>query len=382
MLRAMEAAADVLVVGGGVVGLACAAALAREGRSVALVERHAGPGRETSSRNSGVVHAGLYYPPGSRKALLCAEGRERLYARCEALGIPHRRTGKLVVATNERERGSLESIAERARANGAGAIHLIDAKELAAREPLLRSVAALVSPESGIVDAHSLVASLASECRSLGVALAFRTTLEALSRSTSGWRAEVVDPDARRTTLEAEVVVDSAGLECDRVASLAGLDVDALGVRIAPCKGDYFALHESAPRPTTPLVYPVPDGPGLGIHLTTDLAGQRLAGPDATYVDAPSYEVDEGKRSVFAESIRRYLPGLRDEHLAPAYAGVRPKLAGGSGLGKDFVVEECSPHGAPGFVLLAGIESPGLTASLALGARVAEIVRGRQITRS
>jgi L-2-hydroxyglutarate oxidase LhgO len=373
--RVSELSTEVLVVGGGVIGVACAAALARLGHEVVLVERHARFGEETTSRNSGVIHAGLYYPTGSLKATLCVEGRALLYARCVAREISHRKTGKLVLAVTDEQNATLDAIAARARDNGAGDIRLMEGNTLRGLDPELFATLALYSPESGVVDVSALVEDLAHEARAFGAVTLMRTRVVGIEGDARP-RVRLDTPDGL-TEIAPRVVIDAAGLDADRIAALAGIDIDAVGLRIAPCKGEYFRLTADAPRPKHALVYPVPAGAGLGIHLTTDLGGQMHAGPDATFVRSPEYDVDETKRALFAERVRTYLPRLRDEHLEPAYAGVRPKLRGGEGLGRDFVIEDASAYGMPWLVLLVGIESPGITAALAIAERVAGIAIAR-----
>jgi L-2-hydroxyglutarate oxidase LhgO len=366
---------QVAIIGAGVVGLACGAELARSGCGVVVLERHARPAHETSSRNSGVLHAGIYYPEGSLKALCCVEGRDLLYERCARLGIPHRRIGKLIVAADPGELGALDQIRTRAVANGAGGISALDAREVAQREPRVRALAALWSPNSGIVDAHALADSFQAELEAAGGEVAFRTEVLALQPAGSGWRIETRGPDGERFGLEVGSVVNSAGLECDRVAALAGVDVDALGWRLRPCKGDYFAAAPGLGALTRHLVYPVPAGGGLGIHVTVDLGGRYRLGPDAEYVERPSYAVDPAKAERFAASVARWLPEIRPEHLSPEMAGVRPKLQGPGEPFRDFVIADGAAAGAPGTVHLIGIESPGLTAAPALARRVARLVR-------
>lgn len=370
----MERDADVVVVGGGVVGLAAAAALARAGRSVLLVERHGALAQETTTRNSEVVHAGLYYPEGSLKARLCVAGREALYARCADRGIPHRKLGKLVVATQESELGVLETLQRRGTANGAPGLRLVGADEVARREPCVRAVAALESPETGIVDGHALCMSLAAEIEARDGLLVLHTEVRGIESVSGGYRVETREADGGAAAVHCAAVVNAAGLAADAVAALPGLDVDACGYRQHPCKGDYFALAPGAPLRVARLVYPVPAGAGLGVHATLDLGGRIRFGPDATYVDRVEYGVDPAKAEAFAAAASRYLPGLRAEWLAPDYAGVRPKLAGPGEAFRDFVVAEESDAGLPGFVNLVGIESPGLTAALAIGDRVAELL--------
>ena len=339
-----------------------------------VLERNPGIGREITSRNSEVVHAGIYYPPGSLKATLCCEGRERLYARCIRLSLPHRRLGKWIVAGDAGEVPALEVLLERGRANGVPGLRLVEGASLRRSEPQVAVVAALESPETGIVDGAALCLSLAAELEALEGVIALRTEVVGIERRTHGYRLVCVGDDGERGELDCGAVVNAAGLAGDRVAALAGLDVDALGYRIRPCKGDYFALTPGAPVRLSRLVYPLPSGPGLGIHATLDLAGRIRFGPDAEFVDAPRYDVDPSKARAFASAIRCYLPSVRAEWLTPDQAGVRPRLAGPGEASADFVLAEESEAGLPGFVDLIGIESPGLTAALAIGERVARLL--------
>jgi len=364
----------VLVVGAGVVGLAAAAALARRGRSVLVLERHAAIARETTSRNSEVIHAGLYYPEGSLKATLCVEGREALYARCASHGIPHRELGKLVVATAADELGALEALCARGTANGAPGLQLIDADAVRAREPAVEAVAGLLSPRTGIVDAHALTLSYAAEAEAGGASVLLRNRVVDIGPRGDRYTVVAEDAEGERSEVACAAVVNAAGLEADRIAALVGLDVDAIGYRIHPCKGDYFSLAPGAPYEFNGLVYPLHGAAGLGVHVTLDLAGRVRLGPDTEYVAAPHYAIDAGKGARFAEAAGRYLPGLRAEWLSPDYAGVRPKLAGPGEPFRDFVVQEESARGLPGFVNLVGIESPGLTAAGAIADMVAQLI--------
>lgn len=371
----MQPDVDVVVVGAGVVGLASAAGLARAGRSVLVLERHAGIAQEGTSRNSEVVHAGLYYPEGSLKARLCVAGREALYRRCAALGIPHRRIGKLVVASSPGELEDLERLRLRGTANGAPGLEILGPAQLRAREPALRALAALHSPGTGIVDAVAFARSYAAEAEAHGALFAMRTEVLAIDRSPDGYRVEARDPGAEVSRVRAVAVVNAAGLAADAIAERAGLDVDARGYRLHPCKGDYFALIPGAPLRISQLLYPLPSGAGLGVHATIDLGGRVRFGPDAEYVHRPRYDVDPAKAQRFAERVRRYLPVLEAGWLVPDYAGVRPKLAGPGESFRDFVVAEESAAGLPGFVDCIGIESPGLTAAPAIADRVVELLR-------
>jgi D-amino-acid oxidase len=365
---------DVLVVGAGIVGLAVGAALARRGRSVLVLERREAIARETTSRNSEVIHAGLYYPEGSLKAVCCVEGREAVYARCERLRLPHRATGKIVVATSADELPRLEALARQAERNGVPGIRFLDAAELRAREPHVRALAGFLSPRTGIVDAHALALSYAAEGEAHGMEIALHTEVCGLERSGDAWRVGARGAGGELGGALAGAVVNAAGLDADRVAALAGIDVDAAGYRLHPCKGDYFALAPGAPLRFAGLVYPLHGQAGLGVHVTLDLGGRVRFGPDTEYVAAPRYDVDASKAAAFAAAAGRYLPELRAEWLAPDYAGVRPKLAGPGVPFRDFVIAEESPRGLPGLVSLVGIESPGLTAAPAIAERVAALL--------
>lgn len=363
-----------VVIGAGVIGLACAAVLARRGHTVAIVERNRRVGQETSARNSGVIHAGLYYPTGSLKARLCVAGRERLYARCERHALPHRRCGKVVVAIDAAEAAQLETIYHRALANQAGDVRLIDAAELARREPAVRAVTGLWSPATGIVDVHALIDCYRREAEDHGAMLALDSAVTAVARRPDGWHVATRTAAGAAGEICAAWVVNAAGLDASRIAALAGLDVDRLGLRQRPCKGDYFALASRHAGRFTHLIYPVPVHAGLGVHITFDLAGRTLAGPDTEYIDELRYDVDPRKAAAFGAALRRYLPDVADDDLSPGYAGIRPKLQGPGEPFRDFVIEEASRHGAPRLINLIGIESPGLTASEAIADEVDRLI--------
>jgi len=352
------------IVGGGIVGLACGAALAARGMEVIVLEQHNKPGTETTSRNSQVIHAGLYYEPGSRKAELCVRGAAMLYEYCGRRGVEHRRVGKLIVADTP-EVPALEALAERAARNGAS-VRLVTRAHALELEPNVRADAALLSPNTGIVDTHGLVASLAADLGSAGGILACGRRVVSAERESGAWRI-VCEGAAGHEEVRARRVVNAAGLVADGVASLFGLDVDARGHRQRWVKGNYFRIRSKTPI-VRRLVYPMPppDGEGLGIHATVELDGTVRLGPDTEPVSAIDYAVDESRRAAFHRAASRYLPALRPEQLEPDMAGIRPKLA----KGNDFVLEEHD-----GALHLAGIESPGLTAALAIAERVCAIMR-------
>jgi len=367
---------DVVVVGGGVIGLASAAALAVAGRSVVLVERNAAIAREVTARNSEVIHAGIYYPEGSLKAQLCVAGRQALVERCRKLGIPHRMLGKLIVAADADELATLESLERRAHANGVPEVTSIDGREVGRREPFLKAAGALDSPVSGIIDAHALCLSFAAEAEAHGAVLVMQTEVLEIERSAPGYRVTARGGDGDLSAIGAAAVVNAAGLASDVLAERAGFDVDARGYRLHPCKGDYFSLAPGAPVGVQRLVYPVPRGAGLGVHATLDLGGRIRFGPDAEYVAEIRYDVDPAKAGDFAAAIRRYLPAMEADWLQPDYAGIRPKLAAPGEAFRDFAIAEESEAGWPGFVNLIGIESPGLTAAPAIAARVVSLLAG------
>jgi L-2-hydroxyglutarate oxidase LhgO len=373
---------DAVVVGAGVVGLAVARALAQDGLEVVIVEREGAIGSGVSSRNSEVIHAGLYYPPGSLKARMCVRGRELLYAYCAERGVPHRRCGKLVVATSPAEQVKLDDILRRGHANGVHALRPIDGAQARALEPALSAdcVAALHSPDSGIVDSHALMNSLLGEAEAAGAMLALKSPFEEARRHGSGgWVVHTGGDEAFE--LGCRWLVNAAGLGTHRVAgAIEGLAVEAYPAqRLA--KGHYFGLTGRVPF--SRLIYPTPVDGGLGVHLTLDLGGQARFGPDVEWLPAGAaeaeldYAVDGSRKAAFERDIRRYWPGLQEGALVPAYTGVRPKLSGPGEPAADFLVQGRADHGLPGLVQMLGIESPGLTSCLALGEYVAGLVRAQ-----
>ena len=358
-----------MVIGAGVVGLAVARALALAGREVVVLEAAGSIGTGTSSRNSEVIHAGIYYPPGSLKALTCVNGRHLLYRYCAEHGVAHRRCGKLIVATETAQIATLHKIQAHAAANGVADLRLLTAEEARALEPQLRCVAALLSPSTGITDSHGLMLAYQGDAEDRGAMLALHSPVTGGAVQTGDIMLEV--GGAEPMQLLARTVVNSAGLYAQRVAaSLRGFS-QALVPPTHYAKGNYYSL--SGRSPFTHLIYPVPEAAGLGVHLTLDLAGQARFGPDVEWIAEIDYDVDLHRADGFYRAIRDYWPGLRDGQLAPGYAGIRPKLGGPDQPTSDFVMQGPREHGVAGLVNLFGIESPGLTASLALAERVVEI---------
>lgn len=359
---------DCIVIGGGVIGLAVARRLALSGLETLVLEREATHGVHASSRNSEVIHAGLYYAPGSLKARLCVRGRERLYRYCEDRGIAHRRCGKLVVATSADERPTLQDYFDTARRNGVTDLEWRTGEQVAVIEPQVRCVAALWSPSTGIVSSHELMQALLGDLEARGGALVCRARAVAARRDGDGHRV-VVEQDAARSEVRARRLVNAAGLEAQAVArALDGLDAATIPPRHL-ARGHYFALQGRAPF--RHLVYPVAGHGGLGVHVTLDLAGAVRFGPDVEWVAAVDYTPDDSRRDAFAAAIRRYYPGLDAARLHPAYTGIRSKLAGPGQPATDFCIQGPRDHGVAGLVNLYGIESPGLTACLAIADEVA-----------
>ncbi len=368
---------DCLVVGAGVVGLAVAKALAEAGREVIVIDAADGIGTGTSSRNSEVIHAGIYYAPGSLKARLCVRGRELLYPYCEAHGVEHRRCGKLIVATRDEDRPKLDLIAERARASGVLDLVPMTRGEALAMEPALECVSALWSPSTGIVDSHGFMTALLGDAERAGAMLALLTPLLEARREGDGWRVRTGGAEALE--LEAGWIVNAAGLHAQSIARRLRGFPEAAILPLHLAKGHYFSLRGRSPF--TRLIYPTPSDGGLGTHLTLDLAGQARFGPDVEWLaaadpDRIDYAVDPRRAPAFAADIRRYWPGLGEDALLPAYSGLRPKLSGPGTAAADFHIAGPAEHGCPGVVQLFGIESPGLTASLAIGEQVVRRVVG------
>ncbi|TPJ20056.1 NAD(P)/FAD-dependent oxidoreductase [Mesorhizobium sp. B2-7-3] len=363
---------DCVVAGAGVVGLAVARALALSGREVVVIEKADAIGTVTSSRNSEVIHAGLYYAPGSLKARLCVEGRRQLYAYCAEHTVGHRRAGKLIVASEPGQTHGLRAIEVNAKRCGVDNLQLLTRAEAESLEPALRCAGALLSPSTGIVDSHALMLSLRGDAEAAGASFAFLTCVAGAAIEADGIRIDTRDANGETFAVEAGAFVNTAGLDAQAVASrIEGFPRDLIP-RQWLARGNYFALPGRSPF--SRLIYPVPVEGGLGVHLTLDLAGNARFGPDVEWIDSVDYTVDPSRSAVFYEAIRRYWPDLADGALQPAYAGIRPKLSGPGQPAADFVIQGPADHGVGRIVNLFGIESPGLTASLAIADHVAELL--------
>ncbi|MFC7705579.1 NAD(P)/FAD-dependent oxidoreductase [Plastorhodobacter daqingensis] len=361
---------DCIIAGAGVVGLAIARSLARRGIEVVILEREAAFGTGTSSRNSEVIHAGLYYAPGSLKARLCVEGRGMLYAYAAENGVPHRRCGKLIVATSPDQDTALDAILARARAAGVHDLCRLTAAEAQALEPELACTAALLSPSTGIIDSHALMLSLLGEAEAQGAILSPGSAVVGVEVTPAGFAVTTEDiASGERFTMASRFFVNAAGLHASELAgAILGLPPDHVP-RTLFARGNYYSLPG---RPAfSHLVYPVPEPGGLGVHLTLDLGGGMRFGPDVDWIDSIDYRVNAARRDHFQTEIRKYWPGLPEDALAPTYCGIRPKLSGAGHPGADFRIDGPEAHDIPGLINLFGIESPGLTASLAIAEEVA-----------
>lgn len=364
---------DCLVIGSGVIGLAVARALALRGRETIIVERHAAIGMETSSRNSEVIHAGLYYPTGSLKARLCVAGRDALYGYCRERAIPYKRCGKLIVATSDAQLAALDGIRAQAHANGCKEVAMLTAAEAQSIEPALSCAAALSSPHTGIIDSHAYMLALQADAEHAGAVFVLDSSIVGGAASYDAVVLKIRTGDGIETEIAAATVVNCGGLWAAQLArQIEGLDRASIPQAYF-AKGNYYTL--SCKAPFSRLIYPVPEPDGLGVHLTLDMAGQARFGPDVEWLDDAAatidYTVDPTRADQFYREIRSYWPALPDESLQPAYSGVRPKITPPGAAPADFLF---ASHGHPCYLGLYGIESPGLTASLAIASHVASLL--------
>lgn len=360
---------NITIIGAGVVGLAMASELSERYDDVIVLEKHDKFGQETSSRNSEVIHSGIYYPPGSLKARLCVEGAELLYEYCEKYAIPNLRLGKLVVAANEKETGQLEELYRTGTLNRVKDLSIIGKDEINKIEPNVNAISALYSPNTGIIDSHSLMESLYKTASASGVLFSFGNEVNFIGKKEDGYLIGIKNDDYR---FMSKVVINSAGLSSDYIAALAGIDVDNAGYKLRYCKGSYFSYAKKSP--VKMLIYPVPhkDLIGLGTHATLDLSGRLRFGPDTEYIETIDYKVDANKKDIFFEGANKIIKELDKVAFIADMAGVRPKIQG-DGV-NDFVIKHETDRGMKGFINLIGIESPGLTACLSIAKHVRKII--------
>lgn len=374
----MSREADVIIIGAGVVGLAIAAEIAGNQRRVFVFEKNRTFGLETSSHNSEVIHAGLYYPENSLKAQLCVEGNRRLYDFCEKYGVNHRRLGKIIVAADDKETIEIERLYKQGLLNGAANLKLLDKNDIKKMEPKVKAVAGLFSPSTGILYSYGLMKAYFGIAQEQGIGFVFNTEVIGIEKKSGGYEVTIKDREGI-SSITTGIVVNSAGLKCEEIAKLAGIDTDKAGYKIYYCKGEYFSLNGSVGRLVNRLVYPVPQQAGVGVHITLSLDGVLRLGPSVKYVDSVDYAVDESSKADFYQAAHRYLPGIKMDDLVPDFAGIRPKLQGPNEKFRDFVIKEESDRGLPGLINLLGIESPGLTAAPAIAGKVAGMVREKLI---
>jgi len=369
----MLAEIDVAIIGAGVIGLATAGEITQEKKEVFVFEKNRSFGLETSSRNSEVIHAGIYYPEDSLKAKLCVEGKSLLYKLCDKHNIAYKKPGKIIVAADENEISWLEELYEQGRKNGVDDLVLLSRTELKKLEPNIEARAGLLSPSSGILDSYTLLKFLYGQAREKGAEFVFDTEVIGIERAGTKYKVQIKDRDGI-SAFVAHVIVNCAGLNSDKIAQLAGIDIAKAGYKLHYCKGEYFSLSSKYRNLVSRLIYPVPEQAGHGIHLRQGLDGRVLLGPSAHYVEAIDYAVDETQKQAFYNSTKRFLPLVELEDLAPESAGIRPKLQGPGEAFRDFVIAHEAKASFPGLINLIGIESPGLTASPAIARYVGRMV--------
>lgn len=364
----------ITIIGAGVVGLAIAARLSEKRQGIVILEKNEKYGMETSSRNSEVIHAGIYYEPGSLKARLCLEGRDELYVICRKHNVGHKQLTKLITAVNEKELAQLESVYQLGTTNGVE-LEILDQQQTRRLEPHIRSVGSIYSPFTGIVSAHELMDYYHHAAVKNGVTVQHQCEVVGIERTNDGYGITVSE-GGQRSTITSEVVINSAGLYADRIAQLAGIDIDMAGYRMVYAKGSYFSVVSSKAKLVSRLVYPMPNKETLGVHVVLDLGGRLRFGPDTEYQDERDfdYRVDDSKRGVFGESVRHILPAITDDDLAPDMSGFRPKLQRKGEPEKDWVIVHEKARGLEGFINLIGMESPALTASAAIARHVEELL--------
>jgi len=368
--------AEITIIGAGVIGLAIAEKVSEDHDDVYLIEKHITFGQETSSRNSEVIHAGIYYPGGSLKAKLCTVGKKLLYDYCIKFEIPYNNCGKLIVATSKEEIQIIEGIHRTAFENGVDDLIIVEKEEIATMEPNIFALRALLSPSTGILDSHSLMKRYETNALNNGSQIVYGSEVKAIKKVSGGYEITLMEADKNEYTFSSRVVVNSAGLSSDKISEMTGISDENL--KILFCKGDYFRLNPPKNKLINRLIYPVPvhNLEGIGIHVTIDMGGGVRLGPDVTYLASNIYDyrVDPAKQEAFFRSARKFLPFLESDDLAPDMAGIRPKIQKPGDPVRDFYIMEESQRGYPGFINLIGIESPGLTSSLGIALYVKDLI--------
>ena len=366
----MPAEVDIIIIGAGVVGLAIAAEVSQINKNVFVFEKNRTFGLETSSHNSEVIHAGMYYPENSFKAKFCVGGNALLYELCEKFNINYKKLGKLIVAADDVEAKEVERLYHQGLKNGVGGLQIIERDDIKKLEPNVNAVEALLSPSTGVIDSHNLLRCFSGRAKENGAEFVFNTEVIGIERKSGSYRVGIRD-DEGISSVTARVVINAAGLSSDRIAQSAGIDLVKAGYILHCCKGQYFSLDPKIGRLVHRLVYPVPEQSGVGIHVTLSIDGSVRLGPDTKYVNKIEYTVNENDKTDFYRAVHRYLPSIEPDELSPDFAGVRPKLQGkGEGF-RDYVIRDEADKGFPGLINLIGIESPGLTASPAIAKYVA-----------
>lgn len=367
---------DVTIIGAGVIGLAIARGAAEAGLSVCVVEQHESFGKETSSRNSEVIHSGIYYPQDTLKARFCVEGKGLLYALCREHGIPFRNTGKYIVACDEQEIVELEKLRANALRNGVDDLRFVSGEELRREEPNVRAHCGLLCPSTGIIDSHTLMRFYENRAKEKGALFSYNAVLARVDKNARGYDVAIREQGGE-FTFQTRTVVNCAGLQADAVAAMVGINTAAADCKLYLCKGDYFNVANRPELSVKRLIYPVPHlaSGGLGVHITIDLQGCARLGPDTEYVDRITYDVDPRKNRDFYAAASRYLPALRLEDVTPGMSGMRPKLTRPNEAFRDFYIRHEDDRGLEGFVNLVGMESPGLTSSPAIGSHVTQLLK-------
>ncbi|MFQ6067467.1 MAG: NAD(P)/FAD-dependent oxidoreductase [bacterium] len=361
---------DISIIGAGVVGLATAKELSEKHENIVVLERHSSFGQETSSRNSEVIHSGIHYPPSSLKANFCVEGNRMLYDICEKNDIGYEKSGKLLVATDEKEISILEELKQRGEENGVEGLLFYEPTDIKKIEPYVSAKIAIYSPNSGIIDSHGLMRYFANAAKSKGALIVYNSEVTAIKKENSGFRFKVKSPEGTTEEFTTKILINSGGLASDKIAEMAGIDIDEAGYRLHLCKGDYFSWNKKS---LNHLIYPIPGKFSIGIHASLDLNHDIKFGPNAYFIDEIDYGV-ESEKEEFYNSIRKYLPAIDLNDLTPAMSGIRPKLQTQDEDFRDFVICHESERGLTGLINLIGIESPGLTAAPAIARHVSEMI--------